>query len=226
MRPKVQKYLLRVAFALGGLLLLNASSARGDFVLTLSSTSSVAGGTQYNYNVFLAPGSELDAAGGGDPVANPANFLTLYAIPGLVNGSESLSTTLAALFSVAEHTAGLTPPTQDPHDVPGLTNITLNYTANMEISNDLTNPDLLLGTLSFTSTLPPGSGNLFYSGATQKHTPGAGGDENLANNTALVDGPTVGTAAVPEPASLVLLISCVPIGLLFLARRLIAGRAD
>jgi hypothetical protein len=191
--------------------LLRAGQARADFLIELSMTSpptfnSTTGQWTYTYNATLLTGSELDRNGGGTTVTNPANFFTLYAIPGYVPGSVTESAMLASNFGVEESTMGRNAPTQASHSVAGMLDLSFVYTGATEISGEAA-----LGSFSFNSTgAPAPAANLFYVGATQKDTPGVPGDEEIANNTSLVAGPSLTVITMQEPAAISLAWSTTP----------------
>jgi hypothetical protein len=212
---RFRKTFLPIFLAGVGLLGLATRHARADILVTLDLTSVVNHGatTTYGYMAFLNPGFELDSAGFK---SNGANFFTLYDIPGYVPGSATA--TMAGFGSITEQSLGFTPLTQSPPDSASMLNLTFHYTSGTEIEVPLGSPNFLLGTFTFDSTIPNASptSNIFYSAATQKNLPGVPSDEDLANNTSLVAGPS----PIPEPASLALVGIGIPLlGVFYLLRR-------
>src|SRR5262245_27438775 len=85
-RTKVLAEMAVVALAL----VVTTAPVRADVILspTVGFGDPVIGGFKYVYTVTLAPKHSLDPAGGG---FNTDNFFTVYDIPGLIPGSETLT---------------------------------------------------------------------------------------------------------------------------------------
>jgi hypothetical protein len=200
-RKSVGKVGLMLAAALPFLI---AGTAKADILLTLMSVMPSGSDYLYTYDVMLAGGSVLHAAGGGanTGVSPSNNFFTLYDIQGLVSGSESYTGSLGVMgnSSFTEQALGVTPAGQSPvpPDSGSLPNITTYWTG-ADLTAATAPADL--GTFSFLSTNPLGSLMLAYAAATQKLElfPDA-----AANNIAQVLGP--GPSVVPEPSTLTLLV--------------------
>ena len=203
------KSLTKVGLALAAaLLLMNPGAARAEIVLSIvtSGVPQADGNFLYSYNVTLTQDSFLHAGGGG---ANTFNNFTLYDVQGLVTSTLGGSVFATGAFTSSTPLTGVTPSDQIPipPDSPTIPNIVGTFV----FATDIVAPigmDILLGTLSFESTNPLGSGMLAYTAATQKlDVTGA-----IANNAEQVMGPggPVGPPVVPEPATLLLLITGLP----------------
>jgi hypothetical protein len=192
--------------------------ARADLLITLSGTAASGTNTVYTYNVFLPPGFELDKAGNTGNTST-GNIFTLYDFQGLV-GSPTISAALMAsgfTTSTIQNT-GITPKHTSPTDDPTISNITFKYTKAGETNNPASGMNLFLGQFSVTSTFKPSSSaNVLYAAATQKHLPGSLDNEQFANNVSALVGPN----AVPEPSTLALCATAIPVGagFFFLRRR-------
>jgi hypothetical protein len=196
---------------------LSPGQIRADLLITLSGTAPSGANTAYTYNVFLAPGFELDKNGSKGNTST-GNLFTLYDFVGLV-GSPTVSGALHGngFTAVTTPFTGSTPSQTAPTDDPTIKNITLKYTKNTETSNPASGMNLFLGQFTAISTFGPSSGaNITYAAATQKNLPGSLEDELLANNVSQVVGPTI----VPEPATLLAASLALPmLGGLYLRRR-------
>jgi hypothetical protein len=185
-----------------------SAPARADVVLTLIGSIPVGNAFEYTYSVRLTEGSALRPGGGG---MNTANFFTLYDIPGLISGSETYGGVLATNSSHTEQHMGITPVTENPFpaETGSLMNVTTFWTG-PEVSGSAD-----LGTFSFLSTDPLGSGMLAFTAASQNFH----NMSFIANNSGGVAGPS-GSAA-PEPSTLILVaIGMSLVGALNYGRRL------
>ncbi len=198
--------LLPLLLAGAAVLWADTGQARAEILLTLAGppTSNGTGGFTFTYDVRLSGGFELDTAGGG---INSANFFTLYDIPGYIPGSAKSNIASFAQSGVSEQFVGVTPALQSPPDSPTVTNVTFRYTLGTETNNPVGSPEMLLGTVSIDSTTGAVGAPILYSAAAQKNTPGLPEDEEGANDTSFVAGPT----AIPAPASLLILGSGLPL---------------
>src|SRR5262249_49282132 len=155
-------------------------------------------------SVTLTAQSVLHAGGLGMNTAT-GNLFTLYDVQGIVGAVTG--SVLAAGFTLSMPLVGVTPVTEMPMppDNPAVINLSFAYTAATDISADMAN--IPLGTFSFESTNPLGSGLLAYTAATQKF----GSTTLLANNTEQVAGPGGPvTPPVAEPTTLALLAMGLP----------------
>jgi hypothetical protein len=186
------KVLSKIGLILAVLLLMTSAPARADIILTLIGAGTPVGNEfEYTYSVMLTTGTALNAGGGG---MNTANFFTLYAIPGLIPGSETYGGALATNSNYTQQQMGITPATESPFPPENG-----NY---MNVTTYWTGPNVSgafdLGTFSFLSTDPLGSAMLAFTGASQNLQ-----DMGLiANNTGQVAGPA--GSATPEPSTLLL----------------------
>jgi len=186
----------------------DTGQARAEILLTLaggSPTNNLNGTYTYTYDVYLTGGYQLNMTGGG---GNTANLFTLYDLQGYVPGSATSAAAGFAQAGVSEQLVGVTPPATAPVDDPTILNATFRYTSPTVTSNATTNPDLLLGTVSFESTDGiVGDSNVMYAAAAQKYTPGSPANGQLANDVSLVAGPSV----IPAPPAIVLFSSGLPL---------------
>jgi hypothetical protein len=213
---------------LGTILMVGISLVPGqvqaDLLITLSSTAPSGSNTAYTYNVFLAPGFELDKTGFKGN-ASTGSVFTLYDFVGLV-GTPTVSAALSGngFTAVTTPFTGTTPSQTAPTDSATIGNISIKYTKSTETNNPANGMNLFLGQFTAVSTFGPSSGaNITYAAATQKNLPGSLEDELLANNISQVVGPNV----VPEPATALSISMTLPVlgGLLYLRRRAKSGRA-
>ena len=187
-----RKILSRIELVLVAVLfLLMSAPAQGDIILTLIQSIPVGSAFEYTYSVQLTEGTALRAGGGG---INTANFFTLYDIPGLITGSETYAGVLATNSSHTEQHMGITPLTENPFpaETGSLMNVTTFWTG-PDVSGGLD-----LGTFSFLSTDPLGSGMLAFTSASQNLQD----ISHIANNSGGVPGPSA--SPTPEPGTLIL----------------------
>jgi hypothetical protein len=173
-------------------LLMNAAQARAYITLTIVSVAPVECGFQYTYEVTLTKDSALFSTGGGpnNGFSPSNNFVTLYDVQGLVPGSVTLGGALGAVGNAtdAEEVCGDDPPgvAPIPPDDPTVPNITIYWTGEPVAAFGWMDVDL--GTFTFVSTNPPGTGRLAYAAATQLMN---SFPDVPANNFSMVAGPCV-----------------------------------
>lgn len=187
--------------------------ARADIILspTVGFGDPVPGGFKYVYTVTLATAHSLDPAGGG---FNKDNFFTVYDVPGLVPGSQTLTgaffTDPPFKWTTKNAAIGDTPFGTTPTDTPVL-NITANFDASL--AGPIGPGPIPLGIFSYVSVFQPGPDPLFYAGSSQVFLdPGL-----IANNLSETRGPG---DIIPEPASIALFALGLPVlGALYIRRR-------
>jgi hypothetical protein len=170
-------------------------AVRADVLVSLVSVDPITSGAEagdfrYTYGATI---TGEDTFQGGD-------FLTLYDFYGYVPGSV---TGPGPNLVVSEQGSGLTPPGLSPTDNPEVPNLTFTYDGAKGTLNAAT----FLGYITAISTIGR-TGTTDVSGQTHN---GRTGDPK-ANLTA-----TIGPSAVPEPATVVMVVIAVPA--LFLLRR-------
>jgi hypothetical protein len=183
-------------------------AAQATIVPTLGSVTPSGGNFVWNYDVFLA--LDQNATGGSSQSVNPVptnasvgDFLTIYDFRGFVSGS---------CFSPSGWTCqtqgtGFTPNTQTPADNAGITNLTFTRTGST------VNGPADLGDFGAQSIIGLVDSGVFTSRGTRNSGPLAG---TKIDSVGEVSAP----AAVPEPATLILLGSTMAgLGVTFRRRR-------
>lgn len=187
-------YLFALAAALTG-------SANAAIVVSNVTTSPVVGGTQYEYVFSLQPDQNMRQTCSGT-CALPNDYVVLYDFGGYVGGSATLTNLLGnGTFTLTVENTSTQPPNQAVTDSAALTNFRVGRTAGGDVIPDPAGSPINLFRLTATSTLSPGSNNLFYSAQAQNKAL-----TTTAGNTNFASGPTtVPSDGVPEPSTLALM---------------------
>lgn len=176
------------------------SSANAAIVVSSTTTSAVAGGTQYQYVFTLQADQNMRQTCSG-VCALTNDYVVLYDFAGYIAASASVTSLLAGrTFTLNVENTSTQPPNQAVTDNATLANFRVSLTGGGDVLGSGTGVDLFR--LTATSSLLPGSNNLFYSAQAQNKAL-----TTTAGNTNFASGPTTNPTppGVPEPSTFALL---------------------